>query len=108
MIILLFDLIFDYLFTIIKKSPWLIKINMNHGPCKITLLRQPGYPKHLGPVAFPACSISGTVGPPPIAAGRRPTITRGLALSAIHVLIFYNFKSNFNAKRDCSIQPIDF
>jgi hypothetical protein len=36
-------------------------------------------------VAFPSCTLSGTVGPPPISAGRRPTITRGLALSVIHI-----------------------
>jgi hypothetical protein len=36
----------------------------------------------VGPVAFPACSIFKAVDPPPVTAGRRPTITRGLALSA--------------------------
>ena len=42
------------------------------GPAKFILLRQPGYPGDLGPVAF------------------RPTITRGLALSAMLILIFSN------------------
>jgi hypothetical protein len=37
-------------------------------------------------VAFPACSISGTVGPPPDSAGRRPSITRSLALSAYSIV----------------------
>jgi hypothetical protein len=35
------------------------------------------------PVAFPACAISGAAGPAPATTGRRPTITRGLVLSAI-------------------------
>ena len=43
---------------------------MHHGPRKIPLLRQPGCPNELGPVAF------------------RPTITRGLALSAMSVSVF--------------------
>lgn len=34
-------------------------------------------------VAFSACAISGAKGPPPAAASRRPTRSRGLALSAI-------------------------
>jgi len=42
---------------------------MHHGPAKFLLLRQPGYPRHLGPVAF------------------RPLITQGLALSAIFCLL---------------------
>jgi hypothetical protein len=36
----------------------------------------------VGPAAFPACSVFGSVDLPPVTAGRRPTITRGLALSA--------------------------
>jgi len=40
----------------------------------------------MGPVAFPACTISGAVGLPPVTAGRRPTITRGLALSVLKSL----------------------
>jgi hypothetical protein len=38
----------------------------------------------------------------------RPTIARGLALSAMLVLVFPNIKSNFNAKRDWMVKPIDF
>jgi len=37
-------------------------------------------------VAFPACAISGAAGPPPAMAGRRPTITRSLALSGFVIL----------------------
>ena len=48
-------------------------------------------------------------GPPPITAGRRPTITRGLALSVMLVLDFSNIlRSNFNAKRDCRPEPLEF
>jgi hypothetical protein len=56
------------------------------GLAKFLLLRQPGCPRSLGPVAFPAYPVSGEAGPPPVTAGRRPTITRGLALSAIKFL----------------------
>jgi hypothetical protein len=50
------------------KNPWL---NKSHGFSKIPflptgrqVLRQPGYPRSLGPVAFPASPISGEAGPP--------------------------------------------
>jgi len=60
------------------------RVNIDHGPAKFLLLRQPGYPEHSGPVAF------------------RPTITRGLALSAIYLKTFFPIltMSNFSAKRD--------
>jgi hypothetical protein len=40
------------------------RVNIDHGPAKFLLLRQPGYPEQLGPVAFPAYPISGEAGPP--------------------------------------------
>ncbi len=59
------------------------RVTIDHGPAKFLLLRQPGYPANLGPVAF------------------RPTITRGLALSAICLKTFFPTlgMSNFSAKR---------
>jgi len=40
-------------------------------------------PSSLRPAAFPAFTISGVAGFPPVSAGKRPTITRGLALSGL-------------------------
>ncbi len=102
------------------------------------VLRQPGYPERSGPVpasrrASPtggkhsACKhprvqhcfctqawlspppcLSGS-GPPAITAGRRPTITRGLAFSAINLKFFPVYiRSNFSAKRDQVFQSFDF
>ncbi len=48
------------------------RVKIDHGPAKFLLLRQPGCPENWGPVAF------------------RPTITRGLALSSMLVLVFSN------------------
>jgi hypothetical protein len=55
---------------------------MLHKRKRFACLREAASAKagHAG-VTFPACSIFGTVGLPPVTAGRRPTITRGLALS---------------------------
>jgi hypothetical protein len=50
-------------------------------------------------VAFPACSILGTVGPPPVSAGRHPPITRSLALS-VYSYIFSNFSLATVISRD--------
>ena len=71
-----------------EKTKTGLPIGSVHGnPVAPVQLRQPGYPEWSGPVAFPACAISGTVGPPPVTVGRRPTITRGLAFSVF--LLFY-------------------
>jgi len=69
-------------------------VRIHHGLCEFPLLRQLGYPRDLGPVAFPACATLGTAGPPPVMAGRRPPITRGLALSATKFKLI-----NHNAKQ---------
>jgi len=55
------------------------------------LLRQPGYPSDLGPVAF------------------RPTIARGLALSAMSVLVFSNILRAISMpKRIGGLNPLIF
>jgi len=92
------------------------------------IFRQPGYPGDLqlqiherpplahgqreetnfwflsGPAAFPACSLTGTVGPSGSKGqNRRPTITRGLALSTRSDFPLAYLLSNFNAKQVLTI-----
>jgi hypothetical protein len=60
------------------------RVNIDHGPAKLLFLQQPGYPANSGPVAF------------------RPTIMRGLALSAIYLQKTFSVRytmSNFSAKK---------
>ncbi len=54
--------------------------------------------QHAG-LAFPACTLFGAVGCPPVTVSERPPITRSLALSAIP---FYQERntSKFNANGD--------
>jgi hypothetical protein len=69
------------------------RVNIDHGPAKFLLLRQPGYPANSGPVAF------------------RPTITRGLALSAIYLHKPFSLLillAILVPKRDLMIKSVDF
>jgi len=85
------------------------------------VLRQPGYPEHSGPVparrsVSPTGGTHSSLQAPPHAAlflhagvAFRPTITRGLALSAIYLKFFpMLIWSNFSAKRDRMFQFFDF
>jgi hypothetical protein len=55
------------------------------------ILRQLGHASiRSAPAALPAFTISGVAGFPPVSAGKRPTITRGLALSGLSFFEFFS------------------
>ena len=110
--------------TASKKGPVSVQTT---GPAKLHLLRQPGYPEYSGPVPARRSAVGiqarprtysvsarrrgfppypfGARGLPPTLGERRPTITRGLALSTMSSMKLFpdSIRSNKNANYELTI-----